>query len=136
MVSIMSSMSELNLPALMSFRSTSEAFSRSTGCPSRATFKIAKSFLQKRHAAHRQGHDERRAGEGRAGVKRAARLRQIVHEAHHDRSDESGQRADRRCDAKHAALLVLPRRHRHKGCQRWIAEACPYRDEKSDDIQQ
>src|SRR5881396_3635973 len=41
MVSIMSSISGRSLPALMSFGSTLDAFSRRTGCPSRATFSIA-----------------------------------------------------------------------------------------------
>src|SRR6266513_5504617 len=105
MVSIMSSMSGRNLPALMSLTSRSDAFSRSTGCPSRATFKIDKSFLQKGHATHRKGHQKRRESQKRAAVKRAARLRQIVHEAHDDRADEARQRADCSGDAQHAAVL-------------------------------
>ena len=39
-VSIMSSISALNLPALMSLISTSDAFLRNTGCPRRDTLRI------------------------------------------------------------------------------------------------
>src|SRR5215471_18904335 len=41
MVSIMSSINGRSFPALMSFGSTLDAFSRRTGCPRRETFRIA-----------------------------------------------------------------------------------------------
>src|SRR5712692_1760678 len=104
MVSIMSSTSGRNFPALMSLISTSDALCRSTGCPSRATFKMDISSLhQQRQAAHPDGDEQRDERQRRAAVKRASGLGHVVQESGDDRTEEARQRADAGRQAEHAA---------------------------------
>src|SRR3954464_15705878 len=111
-VSIMSSTSARNLPALMSATSTSEDFMRRTGCPRRATLRIdmrrilSCRFDEQRLLAHPQRDHERDRGQHGATVERAARLGQIVEKSAPDRSEKSRQRSDPRGETEHASVFI------------------------------
>src|ERR1041384_4996486 len=98
----------------MSAISTSDARWRSTGCPSRATLRMAMDSLlhKKRQTPHPERDDERAGGERRAEVERAACAGEIVEETGDDRAEKSRQRSDGGRQPEHAAVLARRRRLR------------------------
>src|SRR5438105_7690281 len=141
-VSIMSSISARNLPALMSAASTPEAFMRRTGWPRRATFRIdmlailSCRFGEQRLLAHPQSDEERDRRQHRAAVEGAASLSEVVEESAPDRTEKTCQRSDPRSQSEHASVLAGRRSLRYQRRQRRIRQSLADGDEECDHVEQ